>query len=377
MTSLLQAPVTPTALLPRPSGVPAQPRTAPIPHLAPVTALSRMRGGTFSPTVDIIRFADGSTAHTDLIRLNPNIDAYSLDFDGVSPRQLCHYREVGWWGTRRPSAIRWQQQITRILAAGYPYRSTGELTAQLTRAGYDLGATEIRPHEAIAATQAALWQLTNGLELDTRPLETPAHVVAHGGRDAQAAPGATGTAWRAGLEAGQPVHLELELPGAPQVTAFSFAPASEQTGIRIHLERSADRRTWRRISHSSVTLEGAEPVLRRLGHGATLSSVDASGPRGHPFGRLTAETANPDTHLDLHQVRLHLPGGARFLNNERIVALYEMLSSLAVTDEATAPVHAHVLIGAKTPDGPGVFTPLVSLSPASPSPGATPRPHHP
>ena len=123
---------------------------------AEITRMTRYRGGTYSPTVDTVVFRDGTTARTDLIRLNPNIDAYSLDFHGVSPRHLSHYREVGWWAARRPSAIRWQTEITRILAAGYPFRSTAELTRRLTAAGYDLGAAEIRPHEAIAATQAAI-----------------------------------------------------------------------------------------------------------------------------------------------------------------------------------------------------------------------------
>lgn len=70
--------------------VPEVGRPSAAPQAQPtLTALSRVRGGMYSSTVDLIRFADGSTAHTDLIRLNPNIDAYSLDFAGVSPRQLC------------------------------------------------------------------------------------------------------------------------------------------------------------------------------------------------------------------------------------------------------------------------------------------------
>ncbi|PJE20383.1 MAG: TQXA domain-containing protein, partial [Mycobacterium sp.] len=41
--------------------------------------MTRYRGGTYSHTVDKIVFTDGSTARTDLIRLNPNLQAYSLD----------------------------------------------------------------------------------------------------------------------------------------------------------------------------------------------------------------------------------------------------------------------------------------------------------
>ena len=375
MTTLLEASPVPTSLFRRPFAVPAAPADVPAPAVTPVTALSRVRGGTFSPTVDVIRFADGTTAHTDLIRLNPNIDAYSLDFHGVSPRHLSHYREVGWWAARRPSAIRWQTEITRILAAGYPFRSTAELTRRLTAAGYDLGAAEIRPHEAIAATQAAIWRFTNGLELDTRPLDAPVQLRPVGGQEATVSRSAVGADWAVDLLAGTPAHLEVELAGAPQVTAFSFAvEAAFGHGVRVHLERSSDGRTWRRVSHSSAPLDEAGQVHRPLGHGATLSSVDASGPRGHRFYRLTA-IATTDVRLDLRGVRLHLTGGARFINNERVVALYELLSKQAVAEEAIDLVHAHVLIGATTPDGPSVFTPLVSLAPAPLTPGAASRPH--
>ena len=65
---------------PRPRGADAAPL---------LSGLTRAPGGTYSSTVEVIHFTDGSSAHTDLIRLNPNIDAYSLDFAGVSPRQLC------------------------------------------------------------------------------------------------------------------------------------------------------------------------------------------------------------------------------------------------------------------------------------------------
>ena len=49
---------------------------------AQLTRMTRYRGGTYSHTVDRIVFADGTTARTDLIRLNPNLQAYSLDFAG-------------------------------------------------------------------------------------------------------------------------------------------------------------------------------------------------------------------------------------------------------------------------------------------------------
>src|ERR1700742_290615 len=53
-----------------------------------LTRMTRYRGGTYSPTVDQIVFSDGTTARTDLIRLNPNLHAYSLDFTGIAPLTL-------------------------------------------------------------------------------------------------------------------------------------------------------------------------------------------------------------------------------------------------------------------------------------------------
>ena len=38
---------------------------------AEITRMTRYRGGTYSPTVDTVVFTDGTTARTDLIRLNP------------------------------------------------------------------------------------------------------------------------------------------------------------------------------------------------------------------------------------------------------------------------------------------------------------------
>lgn len=65
----------------------------------PATALNRMtryRGGTYSHTVDRVVFADGSWARTDLIRLNPNVHAYSLDFAGIAPAHPSRYRVDTW-----------------------------------------------------------------------------------------------------------------------------------------------------------------------------------------------------------------------------------------------------------------------------------------
>lgn len=319
----------------------------------------------------MIRFTDGSTAHTDLIRLNPNVDAYSLDYTGSSPRQLSHYREVpaAHAPTLRSPGV--PGAAARVLAAGYPHLSLMELTARLRGVGHPLGHGSIREHEAIAATQAAIWHLTNGLELDTRRLDEPLRVVTRIGEHPAAralTAGRDGIDWHALLPAGETVYLELTLTGAPQVQAFGFQVGARigRHPIEVQLEVSRDGQQWQPVSSSTVRLGDRRPgwrtVRRQLGAASTLSSASPAGIQGYPFYRLAARgPEDRDGLLDLHGVRLELLGATRFVNNERVVALYELL--LADARLATGTDHRlRPLIGSRTPDGPAVFTPVVTFS---------------
>ncbi len=298
------------------------------------TPLSRVRGGMYSSTVDLIRFADGSTAHTDLIRLNPNIDAYSLDFGGRSPRRLAHYREASWHQAPQRSA-RWRREITRLLTNSYPAVSTTELTRRLRESGYPLGTGEIRRHEAIAATQAAIWHLTNGLELDVQPLDAPiaarARIGAHPAARPLAAAGSL--EWHTPLPAGETAYLELTLAEALQLRSYAFTVGA-RTGrhpVEIRLEQSTDGVRWNPVSGSAITLDArgsaGRRLRRRLGVTATLASADAAaGHRGHRHYRLAASgPLERDGLLDLRQVAIDLGSGQRFRNNDRVVYLYDLL----------------------------------------------------
>ena len=136
-----------------------------------LTRMTRYRGGTYSHTVDKIVFADGTSARTDLIRLNPNLQAYSLDFTGTAPHHPSPYRLGAWSALPHLEARVCEAAVEWIVRHSFPMRSTAALSEQLRQAGYPLGAANISEHEAIAGTQAAIWHLTNGLNLDTRPLE--------------------------------------------------------------------------------------------------------------------------------------------------------------------------------------------------------------
>ena len=66
-----------------------------------------------------------------------------------------------------------EAEVDWILRNSFPALSPAELSRRLRAAGYPLGAGNIAEHEAIAATQAAIWHFTNDLNLDNRPLNVP------------------------------------------------------------------------------------------------------------------------------------------------------------------------------------------------------------
>ena len=133
------------------------------------------------PAPVVYLFAHGGESHLhrrqlpapDLIRFNPNVPAYSLDFTGVSPRHPSRYQPGTWSELPHLSRV-WQRGRGRLDPAALlsPY-TTPELSRRVREAGYPIGPANIDEHEAIAATQAAIWFLTNGLALDTGPLNVP------------------------------------------------------------------------------------------------------------------------------------------------------------------------------------------------------------
>ena len=140
--------------------------------------LTRYRGGTYSHTVDTVVFTDGTAARTDLIRLNPNVEAYSLDFGGVcadAAVALPGGDLVGRAATCAPGRTR--PRSTGSWRNSFPTVGTAELSRRLRAAGYPLKSANVAEHEAIAATQAAIWYFTNDLQLDDRPRNEPVSTV--------------------------------------------------------------------------------------------------------------------------------------------------------------------------------------------------------
>ncbi len=104
----------------------------------------------------------GGFAVADLIRLNPGVDAYSVNLDGVAPQAVSRYRPAPWADVAAPGAGDREGAVVRLLSASYPAVDLATLSERVRAAGHPLGRGQLRAHEAIAATQAAIWHVTNG-----------------------------------------------------------------------------------------------------------------------------------------------------------------------------------------------------------------------
>ena len=270
-----------------------------------LTRMTRYRGGTYSHTADRIVFDDGTSARTDLIRLNPNLQAYSLDFTGTAPHHLSPYRLSAWSALTHLDARVCEAAVEWIVRHSFPMRSTAELSEQLRQAGYPLGPANINEHEAIAGTQAAIWHLTNGLNLDTRPLNVP--IAAH-------------------REPGPVITFEFD--GQPQLGGYSLW-ADSDTAVVVKLQKSINGVDWQDISGSQMSVSaGRGRHKRTLGVGSTLSaSSHGRGGSGYRYYRLVAHTLNGSdgSTPTIDHVRFWLTGARHYRNADRIVHLYNYL----------------------------------------------------
>ncbi len=272
--------------------------------------MTRYRGGTYSHTVDRIVFSDGSTAHTDLIRLNPNVDAYSLDFTGVSPTHPSHYRVDSWSAVPNARAHAHEVEIDWILRNSFPWLRTAQLSRRLRAAGYRLGPANIGEHEAIAATQAAIWSLTNGLNLDNRPLDVPARLTR--------TPGA----------------VTAEFDDARELASYTVHLVADSEAA-VSLFSSPDGHHWREVAASRLAVAGKGIYRKPLGASATLSSSRyGRKDRGYRFYRLVI-----DGRAEIAHVAFALAGVGKYANPEPVVRLYEYLLDGArrARAHATAP----------------------------------------
>lgn len=281
---------------PAPAHVDVQRRVQPTPSVD-LSRMTRYRGGTYSHTVDTIVFADGTSARTDLIRLNPNIQAYSLDFTGIAPTRPSRYDADTWAAVPHLQARAHEAEVDWILRNSYPMLSTTALSDRLRAAGHPLGRRNIGEHEAIAGTQAAIWFLSNGLELDTRALNVPIRTIRE----------STG--------------VTVEFDGDRQLAGYTAA-VSTLSGATLTLQKSVDGESWEDVKASSITVApGGGEVTRSLGVGSTfLHSRFGRHGGGYRHYRVVVDG---DAIVDDVTFRLH--GAPLFRNAEPIVYLYKYL----------------------------------------------------
>jgi TQXA domain-containing protein len=272
---------------------------------ADLPPMTRYRGGTYSPTVDTIVFADGSTARTDLIRLNPNIDAYSLDFCGVAPTRPARYRPASWSAVPNVAARTFEAEVDWIIRNSFPTLGTVELSRRVRAAGYPLGGSHLAEHEAIAATQAAIWHFTNGLRLDNRPLNVPVEVRR------------------------EPAAMTFEFDGEPQLGSYTVE-LSAGTSASLILQKSHDGTDWRDVAGSELNVApGPGRHRTTLGVGATTSQT-RPGRRHRGFRHYRLQVLAGA--VDIDGVTFTLNGSGTYRNADRVVALYDYL--LAGADAA-------------------------------------------
>lgn len=276
-----------------------------------VSRMTRYRGGTYSHTVDTIAFADGSTARTDLIRLNPNIEAYSLDFAGIAPTRPSRYAADSWAAVPHLQARAHEAEVAWILRNSYPALSTTVISKRLRDAGYPLGSRNITEHEVIAGTQAAIWHLANGLELDVRPLDVPINLEV------------------------ECSCVRVEFDGDRQLAGYT-ADVSSDSGAVLRLEKSLDGLDWDEVAASAVIVPaGGGRVARSLGVGSTISH-NRNGGRGggHHHYRLMVEGD-----ACVQDITFHLHGSKRYRNSESTVYLYNYLlaGAKAAREAAVTP----------------------------------------
>ncbi len=309
-------------LAPAPARIDVRRRSQPA-SAVNLSRMTRYRGGTYSHTVDTIVFTDGTAARTDLIRLNPNIEAYSLDFGGVAPTRPARYRADTWAAVPHLQARAHEAEVDWILRNSYPALTTVELSRDLRAAGYALGSRNISEHEAIAGTQAAIWNLANGLELDNRELNVPSHIV----------------------ESASEVFVEFD--GERQLAGYA-ADVTAAAGATLTLQKSRDGELWQDVAASGVTVPaGGGSVTKTLGFGSTVAHRRYGRPGGgYRFYRLVIDGVATVANLTFR-----LADSGLYRNAAPVVHLYNYLLAGARAARRAAVIPALVATDAVAESG--------------------------
>jgi TQXA domain-containing protein len=199
------------------------------------------------------------------------------------------------------AARAFEAEVDWIIRNSYPTLGTVELSRRVRGAGHLSGDAHLAEHEAIAATQAAIWHFTNGLRLDNRPLNVPVAVTP------------------------EPGAITFEFDGEPQLGGYTVELTSD-TAVSFVLQKSVDGTAWRDVAASGLNVAAGYGRHRRgIGVGATASdSRPGRQHRGYRYYRLQV-LADSGAFVDIEDVSFTLAGSGNYRNAERIVALYNYL----------------------------------------------------
>jgi TQXA domain-containing protein len=289
-----------------------------------------------------------------MVRLHPNIAAYSIDYAGVAPGGPSRYRDGAWASGASVAEAGVEGEVVWIMRHSFPTLGTAELSRNLRAAGVPIGQADLKEHEAIAGTQAAIWHLTNGVTLDTQPLSVPVAVSAlesvSGTCPGAVLDGDDRSAWRARLVPGQETFLEFEFDARSQLGDYTveLGPRTTPTAVSWRLQSSNDRCTWRDVSSSEVEVvvadgqaggDGAAVHTKALGVGATLSdSVPSGGRAGYRYYRLVVRGCSERVAtIEVRAVRFKLADSPGFRNGARVVHLYQYLLAMASAEVLGVP----------------------------------------
>lgn len=331
--------------------------------------LNRYLGGLCSPTIQMIQLTNGRRVRTDLVRLNPTVDAYSLDLDGIAPTPVSHYRPSRQSDTgTRPA----DPALARILAGSFPLVPLGELSRRVRAEGYPLVEADLREHEAIAATQAALWHFTNGVDLDVRPRSTPVRLSAGSSDGTRTDLAPSAPTWAGSVSAARPIYVDVTFDGRPQLGSYraGLVTTGGHSPLTLGLERSSDGLTWQPVTGSERSVaptpgSGAQhtDVDVILGLGATLA--DGAGQGFRAYRLVLATTSAEPVPVGLESLSFTLTATPTYVNPEGVVHLYRYLLETVAGPAADgclppAPVRlVHAGSGTVPPPAPSTVGPFL------------------
>ena len=321
--------------------------------------------GELSPTLERVRFTDGTSTTTDLIGLTGNgsdgsADVYSANFastainasQGPVLPQGVTFQEGDWSASPVLAENSGQANVARILQQSYPKLTVAQLTNALKQSGgLSASSGNIKNWEAIAATQAAIWHFTDGKDLDTTRYATPVSATASSQSDAAPADLVLDSNASSAWQAAAPGTASLDFTFPASFEPRSYAVTTREGGAAANtpaswkLQRSANGVTYTDVSTSTVT--------HTFAGGPAETRVSGNIPPGAIYGSYTTlyrvvftGAQDPSQPVEIGEVTFEGFGVfgnqpnydyQQFANTSNVVRAYQYLVADAEANPVPAP----------------------------------------